>query len=267
MDHYKKALTVYEQVYGDRWEPVQRAVLERKIGEALYRRGNHEQAMGYFCSALAHLGRPLPATRWGIRANIIKHLGLQIFHRLLPMFFVCRQSLPVDDKLEEVSQIYELMGWIDYALNRERMLLYALSGLNEVEVKAHLEGTLQGYVGLGLICGCFGLFRWAGRYCQRAYGLMDQVQNPLLKGFCYLGLGHHEDALGNWDEAIKHYQQAGKRYWQVGNVRRWGEPEALTAILLNKQGKFAESFAAAQEITRVGEESGDMQLSGWGAQI
>jgi tetratricopeptide (TPR) repeat protein len=93
------------------------------------------------------------------------------------------------------------------------------------------------------------------------------VHNPLLKGFCCLGLGHHEDTLGNWDSAIRYYQQSGNQYWQVGNVRRWGDPEALTAILLSKQGKFAESFAAAQEITRVGEESGDMQLSGWGAQI
>jgi len=265
LDHYKKALAAYERVYGDRWEPLQRAVLERKIGEALYRRGNHEQAMDYFCSALRYLGYPLPESCWSIRGSVIKHLGIQTLHRLLPSIFVRRQSLPIDDKLKEVYQLYELMGWIDFFMNRERLLLYGLSGLNRAEIKGHTEGMLRGYVGLGLVCDCLGLFHWAGRYHQRAYGLMGQIQSPLFEGFCYLGLGLHEDTLGNWDQAIKYYQQSRDKYWQVGNMIKWGEPMMQIANLYHKKGEFNKSFEFTKQVVQMGEESGDIQLCGWGS--
>ncbi|MBC8253645.1 MAG: AAA family ATPase, partial [Ardenticatenia bacterium] len=37
--HYQQALEAYTRVLGDHWDPLQRAVLERKMGEAFYRRG------------------------------------------------------------------------------------------------------------------------------------------------------------------------------------------------------------------------------------
>lgn len=37
--HYQEALLTYERALGDSWEILQRVSLERKIGEALYRRG------------------------------------------------------------------------------------------------------------------------------------------------------------------------------------------------------------------------------------
>lgn len=37
--HYRDAVEAYARASGDRWDPVDRAVLERKVGEALFRRG------------------------------------------------------------------------------------------------------------------------------------------------------------------------------------------------------------------------------------
>jgi len=138
--HYKKALAAYERVYGESWEPSQRALLERKIGEAFFRIGNHEQAMEYYCSALKHLGYPIPESRWRIWAGIVKNIGIQILHRLLPRIFVGETSQLVSGKFDEVVLLYELMGWIDFFMNRERMLLYLLSGLNEAEKEASNAG-------------------------------------------------------------------------------------------------------------------------------
>src|SRR5215510_188620 len=39
---YRDALRAYERAFGDRWTPFERAVLDRKIGEALLRRGQHD---------------------------------------------------------------------------------------------------------------------------------------------------------------------------------------------------------------------------------
>jgi len=44
LTHYQQALEAYTRVFGDHWDPRQRAVVERKMGEAFYRRGDHELA-------------------------------------------------------------------------------------------------------------------------------------------------------------------------------------------------------------------------------
>src|SRR5207237_10909834 len=38
--HYEQAMMAYARVFGDQWDPVQRAALERKMGEAFWRRGD-----------------------------------------------------------------------------------------------------------------------------------------------------------------------------------------------------------------------------------
>ena len=47
LDHYRQALAAYEQAFGDRWDPLQRATLERKMGQALFRRGEHAQSQDH----------------------------------------------------------------------------------------------------------------------------------------------------------------------------------------------------------------------------
>jgi predicted ATPase len=47
LEHYRQALAAYSRAFGDRWDPLQRAELERKMGEALFRRGEQSQAREY----------------------------------------------------------------------------------------------------------------------------------------------------------------------------------------------------------------------------
>lgn len=264
LDHYKKALAAYERVYGDRWEPLQRATIERKIGESLFRQGNHEQAKEFFCSALRHIGKPLPESRWSIRVSIIKHLGYQLLHRLLPSVFVRGQSLSVDSKMEETYHLYESMFWIDFFMNRERLLLYVISSVNNAEQAGYTIGIFRGYVGLGVIFDSLGLFSQGGIYSRKAYGMINQIQNPIDQALGYLGLAHHEECQGNWDKAIKFYQQSVDKYWQSGNMQRWGEPIMQITLLYNDKGEFKKSSDLAKRVVIVGEESGDAQLCGWG---
>jgi len=60
LNHYRQAMTAYSRAFGDQWEPLQRARLERKMGEALYRRGEHAQALAYLERGMALLGHQLP---------------------------------------------------------------------------------------------------------------------------------------------------------------------------------------------------------------
>ncbi len=92
--------------------PSKRASLERKMGEAFYRRGEHEKAMEYFRHALARLGRPLPEGTRDVRLAIVREIAVQLGHRLMPGLFVKKGDGPVSPLAEEEAHLYETLHWI-----------------------------------------------------------------------------------------------------------------------------------------------------------
>lgn len=131
--HYQQAMAAYARAFGDRWDPLQRAALERKMGEALFRRGEHAQALDYLQRALAYLSRPLPASRWGVRLALLREIVRQVGHRLLPGLFLKPKRGLASPAVEEGVRLYESMTWIDAFTNPERFLLGVLRVLNVSE--------------------------------------------------------------------------------------------------------------------------------------
>jgi class 3 adenylate cyclase len=150
--HYRQALAAYTRAFGDKWEPFQRAALERKMGEAFFRRGEHEQAMEYLQRALAYLSKPLPTSPWGVRLAILREIAQQISHRLLPRLFLKSMGGSVNPVVEEEIRLYEFIGWIDAFGNNKRFLLIALRGLNVSERSGFLYGVAAAYMALGTMC-------------------------------------------------------------------------------------------------------------------
>src|SRR5262249_14151179 len=110
--HYREAVNAYERAFGDRWDPLQRAILDRKIGEALFRRGAHERAREYLHHALANLGASYPRSRLGIRVGIARQVIQQLEHRLSPR--TNRRSLtgPPTTAAAEQGLLYVLLAYI-----------------------------------------------------------------------------------------------------------------------------------------------------------
>jgi len=103
-------IAAYERAFGDRCEPVQQAMLARKIGEALFRRGQHEQALEHFLRAFNVLGRPLPTSAWGIRLAILGQLVCQVAHRLFPRSLTSRREERLDPVMEEWFRTHAMIG-------------------------------------------------------------------------------------------------------------------------------------------------------------
>ena len=83
LDHYRQAVPP-ARTLGDQWEPLQQASLERKMGEALFRRGDHSQALEYLHRALSCLGESMPRSRWGIRVAILRGLLREVRRQDFP---------------------------------------------------------------------------------------------------------------------------------------------------------------------------------------
>ncbi|MGM0531725.1 MAG: adenylate/guanylate cyclase domain-containing protein [Bacteroidota bacterium] len=264
--NYKKAVAAYDKKFGNEWDPFQRAVLERKMGESFFRRGDHAQAIEYFHRALALHGKPVPDTRWSIRLSIGRQLIIHLLHRFIYGFFIVRAYGEEDPSVEEQFHIFEMLGWIDFFKNRERLLLHSIQCMNYAERKGYRPGIARGSMALGITCDMFGKFALAEQYHRRVRALIPHISNPIIIGHCYLGVGFHEDFAGHWDRAVQEYCKAAELFWKAGDMRRWGDPVICTAFLLNYKGQFEQSLKLALRLTEVGEQCGDRQLMGWGMQ-
>src|SRR5439155_1106446 len=96
--HYQQAVAAYARAFGDRWDPVQRAGIERRMGEALFRRGQHLEAREYLDRALALLGLPMPTTPRGVRLAIVRELLRQVGHRRLPGLLLGHRRDPAPEE-------------------------------------------------------------------------------------------------------------------------------------------------------------------------
>lgn len=262
--HYEKALATYARAFGDRWDPLQRAKLERKMGEALFRRGQHEQAIEHLGEALALLGSPYPRSRRGVRIGIARALVRQLGHRLVQRSTVRSASDGVDVVAEERYLAYEAMGWIDYFFDQERLLLEFLLMLNLSERSGLPAGEARGSAALGVALDLGGFPRSARRYLRRAVDLAVRLEDPVAIGLAYLARGVHGYLAGDVEASIADCSRAAAAYKDAGELRGWGAATAAMSWAMRFQGDLAGSLKTSEEIHRVGVESGDVELRSWG---
>lgn len=137
---YEQAMVAYGRAFGDRWDPVQRASLERKMGEALSHRGEYSLALEHFGRGLGYLGYHLPLSRWQVRRALLRELILQVAHRLRSGSFTSIIEA-MNPSMEDEIFIYRNTAYIDAVTNSERFLLLTLRMLNLSE--KHGNGLLR----------------------------------------------------------------------------------------------------------------------------
>lgn len=264
LEHYKLALHAYEKKFGAQWDTFHRAVLERKMGEAYFRKGDHYNATICFQKSLSLFKTPFPSTKWRIRIAGLKAFFIQCAHRLLPCIFAKEKNTSVDPETTEIYRIYEVMAWIDYFMNRERLVLNAISGLNHAEKKGVVWAMAKGAMGMGLICDTLGAFKLAGYYSKKSLSLSKKTNNPVIIGLGHLGFAVHKEFTGRWTDAISFYSKSADAYWEAGDIRKWGNSTIWAAFLNAFLGNVKDSSTLSEKVYQVGKESGDHLLQGWG---
>jgi class 3 adenylate cyclase/tetratricopeptide (TPR) repeat protein len=266
LSHYEKALESYARVFGDKWDPVQRASLNRKMGEAFYRRGEHEKAMDYFRHALALLGRPFPVGTRGVRLATVREIAVQIGHRLMPGLFVKKGRGPVSPLAEEEAHVYETLCWITGVGDPEAFLLASLRLLNLSERNALYLEAVEGFQAIQTAAVFLGLFRIADYCGRKGLGVAETTAEHTALGYANLGIALHQYFFGRLTmvldsgrRGVEAFRTSG--YW---NLHGW----ALAARLMGQAhyhlGNFAEASIRAQELIRFGEDANDSQIRCWG---
>lgn len=265
--HYQNAIAAYERVFGDRWDHLQRATVERKIGEALFRQGDHEQALSFVIAAKTRLHRPLtdiPKSPWGIRFAIAGQIARRICQPALTLVRK-RQAEEIEPiVLDEISRLGEVTGWIDYFLNPERFLLQALTGLSYFERHPHAIGLIYNHMSIGLVCDAVSAFGLAQRHHRQALAIATECGQPIALGHAYLGSGIHAYSRSELGEALGHFEKSAAVFREIGHIRGWGGATMMRAWAYEAQGDFERALSYADSVNAVGEEASDPQVRAWG---
>jgi len=262
--HYEQARSAYERAYGSGWSLLQRAELERKMGEAQFRRGEHAQAREHLEQALEYLGHPVPTTRARLRLAVVREIGVQIAHRLFSRWLVKAIGGPVDPVAVEVLSCFEPMGWIEVTTNAERYLYVSLRALNVSEHSGY-GWRMVGYTAaFGVILQFLGLLKLAGGYHQRSVRMGEQIQDSKGLSFVYFGLALLRLSEGHLSGGITFADKSAEIGRKQDDLRQWGFGENLVSAFLLYQGRLAECASAVQDMLRAAQEGGDQTVECWG---
>ncbi|MEP6873151.1 MAG: adenylate/guanylate cyclase domain-containing protein [Burkholderiales bacterium] len=267
LEHFRQAEAAYLKAFGDRLSPPQRAALARKVGSALYGTGHYEKALEQFRRALSQLGLDYPASRWGTRRAVLKQLAEHTWGRLRG-----RVGLPVARRMDlataqEISTICHSMSWMDYFLDKERMLLDCLLELRAGEHSAYAVAEARGLSSLGFGFMTFDLRQLSRRYHVRAGVVAQQTNNPSAIAFAWFSMGFLDFYDGAWEASEANLGRGAAIYLEAGDLHRWGGAALMRALVISFRGDLPQLASIGAELMRAGLDGADPQLTSWGIQV
>jgi tetratricopeptide (TPR) repeat protein len=263
LTHYHQALETYARVFGDTWDPVKRGILERKMGEAFYRRGEHEKAVEYLQRALVYFGRPKLATsRSEVRIGIAREIAVQVGHRVFPRWLTKRAEGPVDEVVEEVARIYDIVSTRDAAGAPEGFLLATLTCLNFSERTGYAPGIVSESSTLVVVAYFFSLPRLARSFLRRAVALAVHTQHPAALAKLHANLGISALYVGQFGTAVEHGLKSADIARQDGywNLKMWGYLNFWATCECVPHGDLDRASTLSHELVRFGRDANDPDI-------
>ena len=260
---YQEAIETYTRVFGDKWDPIQRGSLERKMGMAFYRRGETQKAMEYLQRALVYFGVPkLPTSRSKVGLGILQEIGVQIGHHISSRWRIKKTYGPVDQVVEEAWRIYEIVAIKDSTTAPEHFLLTILKSLNFSERRGYLPGVVSHSAVLVLIAYYFSFFRLARFFLQRAMVLAEQTQHPGALATVFAILALNELWTGQLNKAVEHGLKGAEAVRGGGNwnLTLWGLSNLYASWAYSYQGDFSSARVIVQQLVRFGQDAGDPDI-------
>ena len=265
-DSYQAARDAYAVAYGEHWDPLEQVVLERKIGEALFRRGNYPQATEHLQRALGLLGAGVPDSRGRVQRALLAQMLCQVAHRLLPRYFRHAPAGAVPGAVEMKLELWYLLSLIDFLSSRqERHLLLVFKILNEAENQGSVPWIARSCAGLTFPLDAMALGRLARAYSMRAVDLAEQVQDREVLELAHQAAAHHAMWIGQWDAALQHGDASmaalgadSASFQRV--IAVWVVASALIC-----QGRAHQALAVGEDLVRAGGQRADLEMGLVGA--
>lgn len=244
---------------------VRRAQLATRMAEALYRLGRNDAALKHALEALAGLGFSYPVTPRATYVAIARTLLGRSVRRVLRPFHPAGLggARPADPAYATASQLFEVIGSIDYFLHPARFALDILTMLDEAERRPLSRGLAISTASLGLISDTLGLYRIGAMLHRRALRAARQLDDRLALGYCLHMQGMHQYSNGDWAGALETLDAGSRELDAAGHLRWWASCTGATYFVLRSRGDARWMELAARQL-EVGTAIGDDQVIAWG---
>ena len=264
LEHYRQAEAAYAKVAARELTPLQRAMLDRKLGQAFYGVGRYDQAVEQFSRALSHLGIHYPRTRGGVRRGIVKFLAAHFLRRLLPGGG--QTDRPSMDRAvaQEISIVCQSLAWLDYFADQERFALDSLIELYAGERGGDVLGRVRGLATLGMVFMVFRAFSLARRRLEEAVAIAQETNHAAAIAAAVLARGLLQRTTGSVDESVQSFEQSAAAYKGIGDIRGWGGSTMTLFWVVYQRADFAYAAKLASDLVRVGQDAGDPHITSWG---
>jgi tetratricopeptide (TPR) repeat protein len=262
LEHYRQAEATFMKVAAREFTALQRATMDRKLGQAFYGVGNHADAVAHFSRALAHLGITYPTSRRGVRRGIAGYLVAHFVRRAIKGF--ARPNIAVE-VAQEVSAICESLVRFDYFIDETRFALDGLIGLDVGERSADLLMRSRGLAMLGGVLMVFGWRGLAARRIAESVSLAAEIGQPAaLAGPLFVRAWLDWTSGGSLDDAIAAFEQSAAAYEAIGDVRSAAGATSQLVWVLARRNRFERVASLSSKLIRVGQEANDPHVESWG---
>lgn len=260
LHYYTRAMAAF----GNRLEPTMRAHMERKIGEAHFRRGEHAEAFQHFKQALLIIAPGEARLLDQPRRSLARQILTQAVYQVVPSIARARRGGGVPDRqYDEVAEIFRMLGWMEYFHDHERLATYTLTHLNVSQRRSYHHGIAIAAASAGFICDVLGLHALAARYQRQAARAAERSSNPLSTSTARMTLAWHHAYVGAWDRAMAAFIDAADVSWRCGDVMTWGSAMWGRGMLGCQRGELAVAWDTASRFRDVGEETAHALMMRW----
>jgi DNA-binding SARP family transcriptional activator/predicted ATPase len=227
---------------------LQKARWHRWLGEAHYQMGHLQECRQQLEQAMILTGRPLPTTKKGWLATLLRQILRQSLHRLLPLRLVERspeKRLALLEGARTMSRLGQVYFFAEELLPMLCAALYDLNGSERAGASAEIA---RGYAVTSLTSSNIplpGLAKFYGELAQQGAHRVNQLST---RAYVLEVIGLYNMGIGQWTEAVEALECSVELLARL-ELRRWQEEaRLLLALVAYQQGQFSQSmqhFAAA----------------------
>lgn len=259
---YRKALRL-ESELTDRIDPMQRALWERRFGEALYRHGEITPALQHLRAALKLFGHPDPESKVGAALQGGREMVRQYFNRCRSALFGAPQGRP-SEALIESARAYERLSEIQYMRNEMPSFVVAtFRAVNLAEQYGFSPELGRAYSTVAVMVGSMRLHQASVRYANRAREIAEKCGD--LPSIAYVRAINCLPFTGfsDWEEAQKTLEFAIKLSSEIGDRRRWSEAMVLLVNAVAWSGDWKRLSSGACNLRHAAEAENVAQVACW----
>jgi two-component system sensor kinase len=260
---YEQAAREFEVALTLAQNDVDRALVEGKLGELAFKRGDVKTAGERIARALRLMGRRIPRTSVAYFVLALWEVLVQALHTLLPGIFLARRKLEGAEKELIAVRLYSRLAHL-YWFHRGTVPAF-WAHLRELNLAERYPPTLelaQAYSehapGMSLIC----YFRRGIAFVEKSLAirksfgdLWGQGQSLHFYGITLYACSRFQDCIEKCREAIRLLERTGD-HWEV-NIARY-----QIAASLYRLGDLRGALAEAQRMHQSGVDLGDAQATG-----